>query len=96
VVGGGDELLGMLRAFLYAGAASVLLSLWTVEDRSTAQLMETFYGKLADGCTKGAALRQAQLQFIAAEGDEGGAMADRYAHPYFWAPFSLVGHAGAP
>lgn len=90
VVGGGDELLGLMRAFLYAGAASLVLSLWTVEDRSTAQLMEVFYQKLAAGWTKGAALRYAQLQFTGEDSD----VAERYTHPYFWAPFFLVGDAG--
>jgi CHAT domain-containing protein/predicted negative regulator of RcsB-dependent stress response len=88
VVGGGDELLGLMRAFLYAGAASLALSLWAVEDRSTAQLMEAFYSKLAEGWTKGAALRYAHLQFIE------GTVTDLYAHPYFWAPFFLVGSVG--
>ncbi len=53
VVGGGDELLGLMRAFLCAGAASLVLSLWAVEDRSTADLMVAFYEKLAEGWTKG-------------------------------------------
>lgn len=94
VVGGGDELLGLMRAFLYAGAASVVLSLWTVEDRSTARLMETFYCKLAEGWTKGAALRYAQRQFIEGRSEEERTVADRYTHPYFWATFFLVGDAG--
>ena len=80
--------------FLYAGAASVVLSLWTVEDRSTAQLMETFYHKLAEGWTKGAALRYAQRQLLETGSDGGGAAVRTYAHPYFWAPFCLVGDAG--
>jgi CHAT domain-containing protein len=92
VVGGGDELLGLMRAFLYAGAASLVLSLWAVEDRSTAQLMTTFYGKLAQGQTKGAALREAQIQFI--QGQDGQDDTALYAHPYFWAPFFLVGDTG--
>jgi len=94
VVGGGDELLGLMRAFIYAGAASLVLSLWAVEDRSTAQLMETFYRGLAEGQTKGAALRHAQLQFIRGKGPGDDIMAKAYTHPYFWAPFFLVGHAG--
>lgn len=88
VVGGGDELLGLMRAFLSAGAASLALTLWAVEDRSTARLMERFYERLAAGWTKGAALRDAQCQFLA------GYEAAGYAHPYFWAPFFLVGDAG--
>ncbi|MEJ2733244.1 MAG: CHAT domain-containing protein [Anaerolineae bacterium] len=95
VVGGGDELLGLMRAFLYAGAASLVLSLWAVEDRSTARLMEAFYQKLAEGCSKGMALRHAQLQFIQAGYSNGDAPAGPYTHPYFWAPFFLVGHSGS-
>ena len=94
VVGGGDELLGLMRAFIYAGAASLVLSLWAVEDRSTAQLMETFYRGLTQDQTKGAALRHAQLQFIQGKGPGGDTMAQAYTHPYFWAPFFLVGDAG--
>ena len=91
-VGGGDELLGLMRALLYAGAASLALTLWTVEDRSTAALMERFYRSLARGERKGNALRQAQLAFIQPEDNDPAAAA--YAHPYFWAPFFLVGDAG--
>jgi CHAT domain-containing protein len=93
-VGGGDELLGLMRALLYAGAASLLLSLWTVEDRSTALLMQTFYSKLAEGWTKGAALQYAQLRFIRATSVDND-LPRLYAHPYFWAPFFLTGNAGA-
>lgn len=88
VIGGGDELLGLMRAFLYAGAASLLLSLWTVEDRSAAQLMQSFYSQLAQGRPKSAALRHAQLQLIQPQAG----LAVR--HPYFWAPFFLVGDTG--
>lgn len=92
VVGGGDELLGLMRAFLSAGAASLILTCWAVEDRSTACLMERFYRNLAAGRTKGQALRRAQLQFL--QGPDG-LETKGYSHPYFWAPFFLVGSAGA-
>lgn len=94
VVGGGDELLGLMRAFLSAGAASLALSLWAVEDRSTAQLMEIFYQKMVEGYTKGAALRSAQLQFVECQIDSEQAVATPYTHPYYWASFFLVGDAG--
>lgn len=87
VIGGGDELLGLMRAFLYAGASSLVTTLWSVEDHSTARFMTLFYTHLMQGTTKGAALRQAQLAYLA--GDQ------RHAHPFFWAPFFLVGDAGA-
>ena len=85
VVGGGDELLGLMRAFLAAGAASLVLTMWAVHDESTALLMTHFYQALLGGATKSAALRTAQL-----------ALRDQsaYAHPYFWAPFLLVGDGG--
>jgi CHAT domain-containing protein len=83
-----------MRAFLYAGAASLVMSLWAVEDRSTAQFMATFYRKLAEGCPKGTALRYAQLQFVQGNSLEGDPAAEGYSHPYFWAPFFLVGDAG--
>ncbi len=81
LVGGGDELLGLMRAFLAAGAASLVSTFWPVEDTITATLMQSFYEALAAGATKGAALRQAQLPHL----DQ---------HPYFWAPFFLVGDTG--
>ncbi len=89
VVGGGDELLGLMRAFLSAGAASLVTTLWEVEDRSTTQLMRRFYASLLAGATKGAALRAAQLSFVRNHD-----VPDHYCHPYFWAPFYLVGDAG--
>ncbi|MGB0387397.1 MAG: CHAT domain-containing protein [Ardenticatenaceae bacterium] len=95
VIGGGDELLGLTRAFLYAGAASLLLSLWRAYDHSTSLLMELFYRNLAQGHTKGSALRQAQRQFIHQAGQPSSNIPATYAHPYYWAPFFLVGHAGA-
>jgi CHAT domain-containing protein len=83
-----------MRALLYAGAASLVLTLWTVEDRSTAGLMQRFYQGLAQGQRKGSALRQAQLAFIQADQAASASEDGAYAHPYFWAPFFLVGDAG--
>lgn len=88
VVGGGDELLGLMRSFLAAGASALVSTLWAVEDRSTAQLMSTFYNYLSQGQRKGAALRQAQLDLMHDTQESA------YRHPYFWAPFFLVGNAG--
>jgi tetratricopeptide (TPR) repeat protein len=90
VIGGGDEVLGLMRAFLAAGAASLVTTLWAVEDRSTAQLMDSFYHKLAEGWTRGAALRNAQLGFLSDEQP-----VERYRHPYYWGPFFLVGNGGS-
>jgi CHAT domain-containing protein len=79
---GGEGLLGLTRAFQYAGARSVLASLWSVGDESTARLMERFYRYLGSGETKDRALRAAQLDLIRS--------ADASA-PFHWAAFQLVG-----
>ena len=76
----GDELLGLARGFLYAGTPSLLVSLWMVNDRSTAQLMRRFYEGLQRGVTKAQALQEAVLEVKAA-----------FPHPYYWAPFILMG-----
>ena len=76
----GDELLGLARGFLYAGTPSLIVSLWTVNDRSTAQMMRRFYEGLRDGLSKSRSLRNAILEV---KGD--------FPHPYYWAPFILLG-----
>ena len=76
----GDELLGLVRGFLYAGATSVVVSLWDVNDCTTADLMKRFYGYLAKGEPKSQSLRLAMLQ-----------VRDEHPHPYHWAPFVLMG-----
>ncbi|HEY7125313.1 MAG TPA: CHAT domain-containing protein [Ktedonobacterales bacterium] len=92
VIGGGDELLGLGRGFLYAGARSLLISLWNVEDESTAELMACFYQGLLAGKSRAAALRDAQHALIASA--HTGKHPTSWAHPYFWAPFRLLGEAG--
>jgi CHAT domain-containing protein/tetratricopeptide (TPR) repeat protein len=91
-IGGGDELLGLGRGFLYAGARSLLISLWRVEDASTAQLMERFYHGLLAGRSRAGALRAAQLALLT--GAREGKSQAMWQHPYFWAPFRLLGDAG--
>jgi len=76
----GDELLGLARGFLYAGTPSLVVSLWTVNDLSTSHLMRRFYRGLQAGQSKAAALREAIL-----------AVKQVSPHPYFWAPFVLMG-----
>jgi CHAT domain-containing protein len=73
---------GLAEAFLCAGAKRVVASLWNVDDRSTAVLMERFYRAMGAGETPAGALRQAQISFL---GDE------RYGAPYYWAGFVLQG-----
>ncbi len=89
----GEGLVGLTRAFHYAGAPTVGVSLWPVDDDSTATLMTLFYRRLLPAKTAGGkahsgvadltgALRSAQLQLIEER---------RYSAPFFWAPFVLVG-----
>ena len=80
VVTPGDELLGLIRGLLYAGAHSLLLTLWDVHDRSTAEFMAHFYRRLGDGEDKASALKGAMLE-----------LRKQYPHPYYWAPFTLIG-----
>ncbi len=93
VLAGGDELIGLMRAFFSAGASSLLQSLWTVHDESTAAIMSHFYRNLQSGDTKAEALRNAQLSWL--EQSRAGSEHAR-SHPYFWAPFMLVGASGLP
>src|SRR5205807_10421495 len=60
----GEGLIGLTRAFQYAGARSILASQWSVDDRRTAQLMKRFYTQLQGGKSKDEALRSAQLELI--------------------------------
>jgi len=85
---GGEGLLGMTRAFLFAGSRSVVSSLWAVEDESTALLMRKFYESLGEGETKAQALCDAQRDLLAT--GRGGCGEDR-SHPFFWAAFELYG-----
>jgi CHAT domain-containing protein/Flp pilus assembly protein TadD len=77
----GEGVVGLTRAFMYAGTAAVAVSLWKVGDNPTALLMERFYTNLERGTSQGEALQQAQLEFI--RGSQN--------HPYNWAAFVLYG-----
>ncbi|HET7107913.1 MAG TPA: CHAT domain-containing tetratricopeptide repeat protein [Candidatus Acidoferrum sp.] len=79
-VAAGDELLGLQRGLFYAGASTLLLSLWDVHDQSTAQLMQFFYREFLQTSEAGGALQSAMQH-----------LRQQNPHPYFWAPFVLVG-----
>jgi CHAT domain-containing protein/Tfp pilus assembly protein PilF len=78
----GEGLMGLTRAVHYAGARSVLASLWSVDDRRTEQLMRAFYQHLRGGESKDQALRAAQLELIQSRAASS---------PFYWAGFSLSG-----
>src|SRR5712691_1356822 len=91
VVGGVDEVIGLGRGFLYAGAASLLPTLWKVDDASSAELMEMFYQALLGEYSKAAALAGAQRAFLARARTS---IRPYRVHPYFWAAFHLIGDPG--
>ena len=76
----GDELMGLVRGFFSAGARTLILSLWAVDDDATARTMADFYAGLRGGLRPAAALRSAQLKLLSEE-----------PHPFFWSPFVAVG-----
>jgi CHAT domain-containing protein len=80
----GEGVIGLTRAFMYAGAPTVGVSLWSVSDNSTAQLMTDFYKRMfsGQGMSASSAMRGAQQNMIAGK---------KYSAPFYWAPFVLVG-----
>jgi tetratricopeptide (TPR) repeat protein len=81
----GDELIGLGRGFLYAGAGALIASLWRIEDQLTLQLMDKLYtGLNQDHLSKAAALRRAQLELFYESPN---------LHPLFWGAFQLIGNA---
>jgi CHAT domain-containing protein len=76
----GDEVMGLVRGFLSAGSPTVMMSLWTVDDEATTELMVAFYRELAETKSPATALRAAQLKLL-----------KQRPHPFFWSPFVLVG-----
>lgn len=79
-IANGDDVVGLTRGFLYAGAATIVASLWKVDDQATSDLMRAFYGNLSR-TGKLDALRQAQLE-----------LKGKRPQPFFWAPFQLLGN----
>lgn len=77
---GGDDVIGLTRAFIYSGAENIVSSLWEVDDESTAALMENFYKAVAQGMDKAQALRDAQNK-----------LRIKNPHPFFWSAFYLTG-----
>jgi CHAT domain-containing protein len=82
----GEGVLGLTRAFFYAGAKNVAVSLWNVNDSATSMLMKSFYLNLRRGLPKREALREAKLGLLRSSQPS-------FRHPYFWAAFVLQGQA---
>jgi CHAT domain-containing protein/tetratricopeptide (TPR) repeat protein len=77
-----EGIIGLPRAFLYAGAKGVIASLWKVDDEATARMMSALYARIKNGESPGSALRRAQLEL---------AHDERWSKPYYWAAFVLQG-----
>ena len=80
----GEGILSLARSFMYAGASSLLVSMWPVNDASTAILMQAFYHNIAKGLPKDLALQRAKLTYIAKS-------QGKYTHPAYWSTFVLLG-----
>lgn len=80
----GEGSMSLSKSFFHAGASSTLVSLWPVDDCTTADLMEYFYKNLKEGQTKDAALRNAKLSYQKYANPE-------KTHPYYWAGFVIIG-----
>ncbi len=80
VIEGGDELIGLTRGLLYAGARSVLVTLWDVHDLSTSRFMAALYRHLETCDNRAEAVRRAMAELHVSN-----------PHPYYWAPFVLIG-----
>ncbi len=78
----GDDLIGLTRAFFYAGAPSVVTTLWNIDDEATVMLMESFYRRVRKGLSIAEALQAAQQEILATEA---------WQSPYYWAVFTLHG-----
>jgi CHAT domain-containing protein len=78
----GEGVYGLRRAFVLAGAESLVMSLWPVSDYSTRVLMTNYYKNLKRGLGRGAALRQVQLEML---------KRDPHLHPFYWANFIQLG-----
>ena len=80
-IASGEGVIGLPRVFFYAGAKSVLSSLWPVSDEASAEFMGQFYSNLARGLGRSRSLRLAKIKMLET----------RFKHPFFWAPYVLYG-----
>jgi CHAT domain-containing protein/Tfp pilus assembly protein PilF len=80
----GAGIIGISRAFLFAGVPSLVVSLWSVDDESTSIIMENFYQYLKEGLNKKQALRLAKIDYLKSSQSQG-------KDPFYWAPFILIG-----
>jgi hypothetical protein len=80
----GEGIISLARGFFYSGIPSVVMTLWEIEDHSSADLITLFYENLKKGMTKDVAMQQAKLDYL--QGSD-----QLHSHPYFWAGFVVIG-----
>lgn len=80
----GEGMMNLARGFIYAGVPGIVMTLWSVEDQSSAEIVENFYKYLEKGMSKDEALRQAKLDLLE-QGDP------LRSHPYYWAAYVTIG-----
>lgn len=80
----GEGIISLARGFSYAGARSIVTTLWSINDATTKELMEGFYSNIKAGMTKDAALRKAKLEYIESHPND-------QVHPFYWAAFVPIG-----
>ncbi len=84
----GEGVMSLAYSFLHAGCASVVMSLWKIDEKTNAEIISNFYEYLAKGVDKREALRKAKLQFL--QNNKG-----ELSHPYYWAGLALIGDSEA-
>ena len=89
----GEGVVGLTRAFLYAGARSVAVTLWSISDNATPVLMKHFYTNLNRGMARDEALQQAKLAMMRENLNDQSAQTPAWSHPFYWAPFVICGDA---
>jgi len=85
---GGEGLMSLARAFVYAGCHSILMSLWPIDDKSTAVMMKDFYKGLSENKTRSEALRDAKITLLKSNDPV-------FSNPYYWSGLVLIGDTGA-
>lgn len=83
----GEGIISLARGFAYAGAKSTLTTLWSIDDETTKELMYQFYENIQQKMPKDEALHLAKIQFLEEQ-------SNIKAHPFYWAPFVLIGDVG--
>jgi len=80
----GEGVISLAKGFFYAGVPSVMMSLWSVPDKATSEIMTSFFEALKEGDGKADALRKAKLKYLSSADDNTAA-------PYYWASFTVIG-----